>query len=306
MRRHFSLVAVLGVLAILGSAGQAGAALYTYDATAGATFSWDNDASWVEAGRPNAAGDVANVATNASLIANFASDITIGAINYKPTAERRLQLVGAANKITFDSGVSGQAATFYADRGASTLYNIDINASEINLKSDLVIARSSTAAMLATRSSTITGKITGDGSLTIWVNNDNQTQQNARYLNFNGTQDSTYTGGTTIIAAGTNLSRPTQLLTNHNNAFGSGILSLSGNILWGMSNSHTVQDFSFNGVNIGEAGTFTSSDLNTRYGTTAFSGAGTLTTVIPEPATAGMLLLGLSGLFLRRRAKAQA
>lgn len=295
-------ISSLAVFAALGLAGQATAAVYNSSITSNdSIFDWDADASWTETGYPNAAGDTGKFGGTGQRTANFSSDITVGHIAFDVTTERSLSLVGAANTLTFDSGIPGVPATIYGAR--SPLRSVNLTASEIVLNSDLVFARSASAAMNANRTTTINGAITGTGGLTVWLTNDSQSASNNRYLQFFASSaniESTFSGGTTIIGAGTDLTRPIEMRTNHNNAFGTGTLDLSGNLIWTMTNSHTVEDFVFNGVALGDSGTYSSSDLNTRFSTSAFSGIGTLT-VVPEPSAAILGVLGVLALAGRRR-----
>ncbi len=159
------------------------------------------------------------------------------------------------------------------------------------------------------RPTTVDSTISGTGHLIIrtvpWLTSD------LPVINIGGTAANTHSGGTQIRIDTAVGDDGATVNVNKNDAFGTGEVWFQtsgrfGTINLGDGLNSTVSQivWSPNRSDILEPGAtptaYTADMLNTAFDTSAFTGTGTLT-VIPEPGTIGLALLGIVAFLIRRR-----
>ncbi len=306
------------------------------------SFTWSDAAQWVGGNVPtNAAGQTVSVEPKlngtATYVITLDQDVTVGTLYSRVTQGANYYFMGPG-KLTFDNGVN--EAVWYLHRRdvrvnpLRTGFTIDVE-----MVSDLHLITGGARMGDPATTNKLGGTISGDGHLTLSLATQDPTT--TRFFQFGADGANTYTGGTTIqlvdqVAGsyGVSAVKILQFDARSTGAFGTGDVTLdatgcngtytgqfvSGRGMWIRFHAdeaiadiaklniisasrlafdlngfnQTVSGLKVDGTDI-EEGIYSGGDFTWLYG------SGSLI-VIPEPATAGVLLFGLGGLVLRRRA----
>ena len=231
MRRHFSQVAVLSVLAVLGLSTQAWAANGTNTTTLAQTAVW-TALAWT-GGTPGGIGDNAHFSFGGDQNITLNRNVTLGRLSEVGSGQFNV-LRSGINAITFDNTVAGTVASVLMTRNGADATGRRIDANLV-LNSDLVVTWGRVQGG-TTRTHGIRGQISGVGRLslnyaiaptegpdtgtTINLNGTATNSFHAISLGTAGDSESTYEGGTDL-RSGNSAFGTVRFRTEKTNALGS-------------------------------------------------------------------------------------